>query len=435
MTNLLFNKENIINSFSSFFESIVVPILMLVMVPIFLNRLGSDTFAVWILVNSFVASLMALSFGGGNTIIKYISDSRYEVNSTFSSIFAFQLFVIIVLSIIFFLLAFIVEKITGGIFFDFTNYVIAIFFVKQLEVLNYSFCKGKERYDISSILSSVAKVVFLGTQLITLFFSSNLTLIFEYAIYASVIVYVVQLIILKSWFEDFNLFRFFDSRIITIVLQYSLWNWYLSIVGVIYSNFDKWLVGLVLGLETLGYYSVGVLFYNQSYMMVNSLVAWLFPMVSREGYSTKVRYIFNILLKTLPIFTILTCIFLLNYSHIFVFWLGEKSYNLASTYIALFLCILPLFVLKIVPHYMLLALGLVREKFRYEIIILFVRVFLGVMLITNYGIQGLIAGFCVDLVLTSILYNANFSNLLTSSTKLVMLFTIAFTFLSLLVVM
>ena len=434
MTNLILNKKITINSFSSLFESIVVPVLMLVMVPVFLNRLGPNSFAIWILVNTFVTSLMALSFGGGNTVIKYISDTRYQSNATFSSIFTFQFFVIIILSIIFFFSAYVVEKMIASSLFEFTNYIIAIFFIKQLEALNYSFCKGKERYDISSMLSSIAKVVFLGTQLIILFFSDNLNFIFEYAIYSAVIVYVMQIIILKSWFKDFNLFHFYDLKFIKIVLQYSLWNWYLSIVGVIYSNFDKWLVGFVLGLEILGYYAVAVLFYNQSYMVVNSLVAWFFPMVSREGYSLKVKYLYNVLSKIIPIFTMFTCIFLLNYSHIFVLWLGEDNYNFSSAYISLFLCVLPLFVLKIIPHYMLLALGLVSEKFRYEIFILVVRVAIGVILINKYGIQGLIAGFYFDLVITVILYNSNFYSLLTTGTKLIMLSTIAFTLLSLLVV-
>ena len=100
MTNLILNKRVTINSISSLFESIVVPVLMLVMVPVFLNRLGPNSFAIWILVNTFVTSLMALSFGGGNTVIKYISDVRYQSNATFSSIFTFQLFVIIMESII-----------------------------------------------------------------------------------------------------------------------------------------------------------------------------------------------------------------------------------------------------------------------------------------------------------------------------------------------
>ena len=434
MSNFLLNRKNITNAVSNLFESIVVPLLMLVMVPIFLNRLGSDSFAVWILVNSFVASLMALSFGGGNTVIKYISEAGNQINAIFSSIFVFQLLVIVVLSIIFYFLSYIIEKITDASIFEFTNYIIVIFFIKQLEALNYAFCKGRERYDVSSVLSSISKFCFFGTQLVVLIFNSNLNLIFEYAIYSAVVIYFSQVIILKLWFEDFNLFNYFDLKYIKIVLQYSIWNWYLSILGVIYSNFDKWLVGFVLGLETLGYYAVAVLFYNQSYIVVNSLVAWFFPMVSREGYSIQVQYLYNALSKIICFLTILTCIFLLNYNHIFVLWLGDDSYKFASVYISLFLCILPLFVLKIVPHFMLLAKGLVREKFRYEIFILFVRAVLGVILVTKYGVIGLISGFSVDLILTVILYNRNFYYFLSPSTKLVMLSTVTFSLFSLTVV-
>ena len=426
MINSLLNKNNTINAISSGAEGIVVPALMLFMVPTFLNALGPDSFATWILVNTFVTSLMALSFGGGNTIIKYLSDTRYQNNAIFSSIFVFQLFVIIILSIFFYVLSYLVEKITIYSLFEFTSYIIAIFFIKQLESLNYAFCKGKERYGVSSMLSSIAKVVFLGVQLVVLIYSNNLNLIFEYAIYASVFVYFVQIIILKILFKDFYLFYLFEVKNIKTILSYSVWNWYLSIVGVVYSNFDKWLVGVVLGLETLGYYAVAVLFYNQAYMVISSLVAWFFPMVSREGFTFKIQYLYNTLTKTISFLTIVTCIFLLNYNQIFILWLGDDSYKVASVYISLFLCILPLFSLKIIPHYLLLARGLLREKFRYEIFILFVRVVVGIILVTKYGINGLIAGFLVDLVVTIIFYNRIFYKFLSRGTKLIILFTMFF---------
>jgi len=431
MTNVLLNKANTINSISSVIESIVAPAIMLLMVPVFLNILGSESFAVWILVNSFVASLMALSFGGGNTIIKYISDQRYKDNFLFSSIFIFQLLILLILSVIFFSISLILEEFFVNSLFAYTNYIIAIFVIKQLESLNYAFCKGKERYDISSILSSSAKLVFLGTQLIALIYTNDLNLVFEYAIIAALFLYLIQIIILKNIYSDFKLFHSFKITNIKLVLSYSIWNWYLSLVGIIFSNFDKWLVGIVMGFEVLGYYAVAVLFFNQTYMIINSLVAWFFPMVSRKGMTSEIVYLYNALTKGIAFLTILASLFLINFNQLFIFWLGTDNYILSSQSIYLFICLLPAFSLRIIPHFMLLARGQVRKKFFYDAIALFVRGIIGIFILNSYGINVLITGFLIDMVITIILYNYSFYKHLDNLSKIVIAITLLFSIVNL----
>ncbi len=431
MTNVLLNKANTINSISSVIESIVAPAIMLLMVPLFLNSLGSESFAIWILVNSFVASLMALSFGGGNTIIKYISDQRYKDNILFSSIFIFQILILLILSAVFICISIILEEFFENNLFSYTNYIIAIFIIKQLESLNYSFCKGKERYDISSILSSSAKIVFLGTQLIVLIYTNDLNLVFEYAIIAAFIIYIIQIIILKKLYSDFKLFHSFNISNIKLILSYSIWNWYLSLVGIIFSNFDKWLVGIVMGFEILGYYAVAVLFFNQTYMIINSLVAWFFPMVSRKGMTSEIAYLYNTLTKGIALLTIFSSLLLINFNQLFIFWLGADNYNLSSQSIYLFICLLPAFSLRIIPHFMLLARGQVRKKFFYDVLALFVRAIIGIFVLNYYGMNVLIAGFLIDMIITIILYNYSFYKYLDSLSKIVIAMTLLFSISSL----
>jgi O-antigen/teichoic acid export membrane protein len=433
LISILFNKGIFLNSISSVIEGLATPVLMLVMTPIFLDTLGAEDFAIWVLVNTFVASLMALSFGGGNTIIKYLSDAKYQDKNIFSSIFLFQLFVIVIISVFFYILSYLAEKIITYDLFEFANYVVALFFIKQLEFLNYAFCKGKERFEVSSVLSSVAKLSFFGVQLIALIFDNGLGLIFEYAIYASIVVYTAQIVILKKIFLDFFLLKFFDIRKIKAIFDYSVWSWYISIVGIFYSNFDKWLVGLILGLEGLGYYAVAILFYNQAYMLVSSLVAWFFPMVSREGSTYNTHYLYNTLTKLISFSSVVVCALLLNYEQIFIIWLGEANYSNSSDYITLFLFLLPIFVLKIIPHYMLLAKGMLREKLKYDVMIVLIRIIGGIFLMIQFGVNGLVSWFAVDLLFTIALYNGNFLNILNLDTKLFIAFSVCFSLFGLII--
>lgn len=431
MINLLLSKSNIVNSISSAIESIIAPLIMLVMVPIFLNLLGPNSFAIWVLVNSFVASLMALSFGGGNTLIKYISDKKYKDTSILSSIFVFQIFILIILSFFFWVFSFIAENFFDYSLHIYTGFIISIFFIKQLESLNYSFCKGKERYDISSLLSAIAKILFLSTQLVILIYTNDLKLIFKYAIYVSFLFYLIQIVILKKLFADFMLLKAFNIKNIKIFFNYSIWNWFISIVGMLFTNFDKWLVGFVMGLEVLGYYAIAVLFFNQTYMIINSLVAWFFPMVSSKGITKEIIYLYNILIKVIAIITTICSIFLLNFNQLFIFWLGFDTYKLTADFIYLFICLLPIFSLRITPHFMLLAMGYVQKKFLYDLGALLIRAIIGVYILHFYGINFFIAAFLIDMIATNIMYNLSFFKYLDRISMVIFFLALLFSIFSL----
>ena len=100
--------KDIKNSYYSVIDALTIPVLMLLATPIFIDHLGIESYGIWMLVNSIVASLSIVNIGGIDTIIKYVSfyrgkNNKAGIGEVFSSIFILQVLLLILLTLVFFI--------------------------------------------------------------------------------------------------------------------------------------------------------------------------------------------------------------------------------------------------------------------------------------------------------------------------------------------
>lgn len=432
---MLRNKQTLINTFSSAGESLVIPLLMLVLTPLFLMHLGPENFAIWVLINTIIASLSALSFGGENAMIKYISDESYVKKNVFSSIFIFQIGAISIVSVLSYIIFYLYLDIylndnSNDNLQNFSFYILVLFIFKQFELLIHSFLKGKERYELYALFSTTSKFFFYGVQLLSLLATKEVQIIFENSAIYSVIAFVLQGLLVKHLYTDLEFFYGANKKTIISVFNYSLWSWFNGIVGVFTVHFDKWAVGYFYGLKTLGYYSIAVLVFNQIYMVMSSLIAWYFPRVSRYGFVDSTKILYNNLVLILLILSIGISVFFLNYDQFFIIWLGQTSYQNTSVFISLFLAILPILSLKIVPHYLLLATGKIKKKFSFDLIGLFLKMVIVLLTLSILGVNEMISFLMIEFLIIAYLYHLNFYKSLTNLTRFACIVSIAYSFLA-----
>jgi len=83
-------------------DVIVLPFLMLLFTPYFIQKLGTDQYGIWMLVNSIIASIGIVNVGLGDAAIKFISKYRAlgdnnNINRIVNTGFSLSLFFLLVI--------------------------------------------------------------------------------------------------------------------------------------------------------------------------------------------------------------------------------------------------------------------------------------------------------------------------------------------------
>jgi len=342
-------KKSSKNALYGVIDVLIAPVLMIIVTPIFLRHLGVQDYAIWILINSIIASLSLFNFAGTDLFYalfliscKYISPYLPEAVLENSTI----LYV-----------------------------AIPMFFLKQFEQLLFAFFKGYEEYNHVAFLSLFSKIVFFSTQAITAVISNSVYQVFQYGLIASALIFIFEVIYIKVIHNDAVLLKEVNFEKAKSLIHFGGWNWLTSIIGIFWVNSDKWMVTVIFGLKTLGLYSLGILVFNQLHNIFAASISWVFPKISKEGENGTNRLRnYYYLTSLIVIFSYIISITLNQLDFIFELWLGIEAYLQSKIYIKLFLIMLPVYTLPLVSYYHLLGLGLVKEKFMADTSILVIKI-------------------------------------------------------------
>jgi O-antigen/teichoic acid export membrane protein len=408
--------KSVKNSIYGVTNALVFPILMLLATPVLLNSLGIEGYATWILINSVVASLAVVNFGGGDIIIKFISSGRGggDKNSSkevFSTVFVFQLFVMSVIYVLFLIITpFTVQYIASNnllIFVNILYFAIPVFFIKQLEDLLYSFLSGYEQFGHGTAISSISNILFISTQIVIAVLTQSVEDVFFGALIVSTLLFLPQFIYVKKMHKDNISFNGANINTAKSLLSFGGWNWMSSLASIPKGHSDKWLVSGLLGLKTFGIYSIGVLVFNQLHTIIGSSIWWIFPGISREQsnkkYLVKKYWKLSFYVGAISLFS---SVVLMNFDFLFELWLGQEFYQSSQYYINTFLLMLPVFVINLVFHVYFLGLGLVKQKFFTETASLMVKVATIWLVIDVFDIEEWVLFFMVFIAIEYIIYSA-----------------------------
>jgi len=407
--------KSVKNSIYGVTNALVFPVLMLLATPVLLNTLGVEGYATWVLVNSVVASLAIVNFGGGDIIVKFISsarggNSKNSSKEVFSTVFVFQAFAVLVIYILFLIVApFLAQYVASAnllTFLDILYFAIPVFFVKQLEDLLYSFLSGFEEFGRGTAMSSISNALFLVAQIIIAIYTQSVKDIFIGALAVSVLLFLFQFMYIKKIHKDNISFDKASVGVAKSLLGFGGWNWLSSLASIPKGHSDKWLISGLLGLKTFGVYSIGVLIFNQLHTIIGSSIWWIFPGISKKSSNKKLlvekywKLSFYVALVS-----IFSSIILTNLDFLFELWLGQDFYQNSQYYISTFLLILPVFTINLVFHVYFLGLGLVKQQFFTEAFSLAAKVITIWLVISVFNIKEWVLFFIVFIAIEYIIYS------------------------------
>ncbi len=408
------NSKDIKNSIWNIFSVLINPILLLIATPIFISKLGTSQYGIWMLINTIVAFMGAFNFGLGDASIKYIS--KYKANSSLKDetrIFQGILSLTIVMMLIIISIGFIIPqllKIYDPFSLD-TQILPTIqkllpvaaflFALRQLESAILSVYKAYERFDFSSYFLIGSKTLLILAQLIVLVFNGQL---FEMLIAAAIslcLFIIIEIYLLKRIYNHFSVCPWISKKTFQEIFNFGFWSWIQSLLGIASDQIDKFVVAMIAGVEVLGLYSIAHSVAMQLHALIAAGSAWIFPKVSRsiEQQENPTSIFIKNHSRIVPLSIIIIAMIIYFEHFIFSTWLGDKTYQNAKIFLNLFLNYEALMILTIVPFYFLSGSGKIKfatALTTFSIILTIAGTYFGFYL---FGEKGIILGRIIALLI------------------------------------
>lgn len=364
------SSQNVRNSIWSLANIAFYPAAFLASTPFFIDRLGEETFGVWMLVNSYVfITVHIVSFGLSNAITAHVAEALGNQDHRkllsylgISSLGLWLLAGLFAIGGAMLLLLYHLEL------FAFVSWesttvlasIIATFFigVKFPELLFQSIYKGYEAYHKASIFNMINRFGALAAQVFLVLQGFSLVEIFISNLTINAAVVLVQWLDLKRKIRGYRLYRTLRTPEGRDIFKFGFWTWLQTITGILAYQIDRFVVAYFLGTAVVAYYTIAATIANHLHLVCESLVSWLFPKIARikeESGETKPYYFTIRAFLMLMSLAGLTILYLLR-EPIFNIWLGPEKAEKVLGFMVLFIIYESVYVLSITPKIYLNAI-------------------------------------------------------------------------------
>lgn len=402
-------SRNVRNVAYSSADYLLLPILWLISTPLFVSHLGADRFGIWMLVNSIMGVSGIMDFGLTDATIKYVSKYRAQKDETGvirvirTTLALYCLSGFAATLILFFVAPILVNHVfkveTGNIALGTIAIQIGGFgiMLRFFDSVFTSTIYGYERYDLAAkiamlvnsatIILNVA-LILCGYGLVHILLATNVILLLG----ASAKAFIV-----KYWLvPNLRLYPTIDRNTFREIFNFGVFSWLQAILGILNANFDRLLIGTLLGTSAVTYYTIAHRLAQQSHGLLAKGSSFLFPfsgkLFEQREYG-RLRSVYN---KSTMLIVVLSCGFILPIylmgASILQVWMGSDFAHQA-TIILQILCIrYALLPIGIVNYYYLLGTGLVRVQALIALLSAIATICGMWILIPHYGAVGAALG-------------------------------------------
>lgn len=406
---------NIIHTFISF-------VLAYAMTPIILHRVGGEAYGIWVFLGIFSISgyFSLLDFGFQGAAIKYVAEyterkDTEKLQHLVSSILLFFLVVGIIgaIGVVIFNIAFLSDVFHLPVAQENTIRIlvnlIAISFVFQFPALGFSaLIEGLQRYGYMRVVSIVITIISNIVLLSFLSSANGLTMLVWVMVASSLAITLCYGFIAKKFLPGIHFFRLaFDRTVMKILFSLSGKLFASKIVGLIFNNTDKILIGIFLTVFEQTDYDI----VNKLHIILLTLLSMMnsaiLPATSAFNANNDTKSLQVLLLRgtkysaalLLPAFAFL----MVFPGQLLEVWVG-KDYIHLGPIIQLYISHMILTMLVGISSTMLVGVDKVQVGLRISLWAAVINLGIGLVTVKTLGITGLILGTVVAYMLSSLLY-------------------------------
>ena len=347
MTQQLQKKTNIRNGVFGALDFFVGAIALLIATPIFLKTLGGEQYGILVIANTVLGMGGLFSLGMGQATLKFVSKylalgESDKVNDVIKSTYTIYLLIGIFCGCLGYALSgFLVDDVFQPsdtnrddaiqslriVSIGFLFYYIASVFDSAL--------KGAERFDCTTVVDVVIRVSVIIIQILLAVLGDGLPLIIAVPVFGIAITALTKSFLVKRVVcKTFNYLPGIKRSVLKEVFSFGVYTWLGSIFGLIRKNGDVMIVGAVVGIVEVGYYSIAMRLLGQVHNLLLKASSFLFPYTSKlheTNDQAQLALLYEKVNKVILVASsaMIVPIFIFSYP-IIVIWLGvEKAQYIA----------------------------------------------------------------------------------------------------------
>ncbi|VVB89300.1 Polysaccharide biosynthesis protein [uncultured archaeon] len=334
------SKKIIRNTAYNYVGFLILVSIQFFSTPYIVRALGKDAYGVYALISVFIGYVGLLELGIGASIIKYVSEyyveNRYDkINHLVSTAFVLFLglgfvgaLIILVFREFFATSLFKVPSyLTDDTIFVFTVAGIAFFFTFIFGVF-INVLVGLQRMDITNKISTLFGVLNIAGIVALLWSGYGLKEIVILSSANGIIGVLISAYISKRILRELSLIpRFFDRSYVKDIMQFSFYIFITKVTVLIYQNFGKLILGILLPIKYVTIYTIGAMLSGFIYRLSGLAVAPVMPASSEliaKKDTESIKELFLRGTKYVTIINIPAIVFLGIFAEeIIRFWMGE----------------------------------------------------------------------------------------------------------------
>lgn len=359
-------KQNIKNSVFNIADVILYPFLFFLTIPFFIKHLGSESFGLWMLMNTILISAQALNMGLPPSMVRYIALYRSQNNlPDIAKTVGTGISVSAVLTIIGFVtgivLSFLILKMnlfnlpghliqTGFYAMLVTSFIIGLKFIEQtfLYIL-----RGLERFDLYFFINNSIKIAVLLINMFQVARLKSITGLLVTNLIITAFMLIVLFFVIKKRVPPFHFFKKENFLHARAMFQFGLHNWLQSLIIIIVFQLDRFLIITAYGPLTLGHYILISTIYLNIHVVYTATSTWLIPKIveytAKNEIAPNHSLYFNLRAFVTMLGVLSLSAFYMLHEPLFTLWIGPEKLSHLAGFISLFTQFEFFYLLLIVP--------------------------------------------------------------------------------------
>ncbi|WP_263356195.1 oligosaccharide flippase family protein [Acidicapsa ligni] len=357
-------------------DYVSLPALMLCSAPFLLHRLGVEQYAIWVLASAAVTSGILLSAGFGDAALKFIaayrgSNDHVGVERIIRTLLGINLALGTTIAILVgLLIPFLVShlpNVSAALRISYQRALAIgciLLVVKAVESVFICAQRAYERYDVAARFTIATRVATIGAAVAIAAFGRGTVTIMLSTLLIAIISASLQAFAVWRRLAMHSLLPSLNRASVRELFGFGAFSWIQGAVGLLTGQADRFLVGYLLGMHAIAYYSICV----QAALPIHGIVAAglqvLFPYLAarlgllsasamRQKFAT--AFAVNVVLVAA-----LAAPVIFGSRYILRLWMGEDFSSHAYVALSITACGFALLGLNVTGFYMLMAMGRIK---------------------------------------------------------------------------
>ncbi len=357
-------------------EYISLPILMLCSVSFLLHHLGVEQYAIWLLASAAVTGGTLLSAGFGDAAVKYISACRGSndeqgveriirallgINLSLGAVVAGSLWLLLPV------LATHLPHASEALRMSYRRSLAigcVLLLVKAVESVFLCTQRAYERYDIAACFTVGTRFATILSAVVIAALGGGTVPIMVTTLIVSLMSLGLQMHTVWRHLALRSLLPSWHPASAKELFSFGCFSWLQGLVGLLTGQADRFLVGYLLGAQSLAYYSISVQMAMPIHGIAGAGLQVLFPyLAARLGVMSiaSLRRKYALAFSANVALVVVLAAPLVFGSHFILhLWLGEDFAAHASVALSITACGFALLGLNVTGYYVLMALGRIK---------------------------------------------------------------------------